>query len=181
MLFHDNNHNVVTANQGNNQNILVHLFAMILMKNTKTKNPENKQKASKEGKMIGAVNTTSGVAGIISAHNVCHILCLGLISFLSIFGVVVSGMPLGFLQDYNLLFWSMGAGFLAISFVLYYVMKGSISNRLIIFNAGVVLVGVPFFPNYFAAFWIIGVSLVIISIGGYVLSKLGITTLNQPR
>ncbi|MBI5332247.1 MAG: hypothetical protein HZB65_01615 [Candidatus Aenigmarchaeota archaeon] len=143
------------------------------MKIKKTKETKSSQKASKEGKIIGAVNATSGAAGIISAHNVCHIACLGLISFLSMFGVVVSGMPLGFLQDYNLLFWSMGAGFLAISLVLYYVMKGSISNRLIIFNAGVVLIGVPFFPNDFAAFWIIGGSLVIISIGGYVLSKFG--------
>ena len=71
-------------------------------------------------KLTSLISSFSGGFGIISAHNVCHNICLGLIAVLTLFGIAVTGMPLGFLQDYNLLFWNMAAVFLLVSLSLYF-------------------------------------------------------------
>ncbi len=55
--------------------------------------------------IVGSVSSGLGIAGL---HNVCHTICQGIVVFLAVFGITVVGMPLAFLQDYSLLFSTMG-------------------------------------------------------------------------
>lgn len=47
-----------------------------------------------ESKLVGTAGGISGTGSIISAHNVCHTLCLSVVAILSIFGIVVSSTAL---------------------------------------------------------------------------------------
>ena len=78
-----------------------------------------------------------------------------------------------FLQDYNLLFWNMGLLFLIISMILY-MRLGCVSKNLMTANAGIIIAGIPFFPNGQLAFWIVGGSIFIIVAGNYLMQKLGV-------
>src|SRR3989338_9429092 len=109
---------------------------------------------------------TTGAASIISAHNVCHAVCLGVVAVLSLFGIALSSTALMFLQDYNLLFWSMGLFFLLISAALY-VRLGCVSTKAMTANAGIIIAGVPFFPTAQVAFWIVGGAIFLITLGQY--------------
>jgi len=121
-------------------------------------------------KTTSLLGSLSGGMSIISAHNVCHNICLGLIAVLTLFGITVAGMPLGFLQDYNLLFWNMAVFFLFISLIFYIRHKHCISNKMMIFNSGLITSSVPFEPlqQYHLFFWILGGILVLISIILYI-------------
>ena len=109
---------------------------------------------------------TTGAASIISAHNVCHAVCLGVVAVLSLFGIALSSTALMFLQDYNLLFWSMGLFFLLISAALY-VRLGCVSTKAMTANAGIIIAGVPFFPTAQVAFWIVGWAIFLVTLGQY--------------
>jgi len=121
-------------------------------------------------KITGLLGSVSGGMSIISAHNVCHNLCLGLIAILTVFGITVSGMPLGFLQDYNLLFWNMAVFFLVISLIFYVRLRKCISHKMIVFNSGLIVSSVPFeqLQKYNTLFYILGGILVLISIVLYI-------------
>ena len=69
----------------------------------------------KRGNVVGAAAGASGAGSVISAHNVCHAICLAVVSLLSVFGIIVSSDILMWLQDYNMLFWGMGLAFLFVS------------------------------------------------------------------
>ena len=125
------------------------------------------------GRMGGIATGTSGAASIISAHNVCHTVCLGVVALLSVFSISVSSTALMFLQDYNLLLWNMGLLFLIISMILY-MRLGCVSKNLMTANAGIIIAGIPFFPNGQLAFWIVGGSIFIIVAGNYLMQKLGV-------
>ncbi|MEW6062833.1 MAG: hypothetical protein AB1571_00470 [Nanoarchaeota archaeon] len=107
---------------------------------------------------------------IISAHNVCHNICLGIIAILTIFGITVAGMPLGFLQDYNLLFWNMATFFLVFGLVFYIRNRKCMSHKMLIFNSGLIVSSVPFeqLQSYNLMFYIFGGILVLISIILYI-------------
>ena len=133
-----------------------------------------KSRRNKEGKFLGLVGTASGAGGIISLHNVCHTVCLGVVATLSIFGIAVSSTALMFLQDYNLLFWSMGVFFLALSLALYAKLGKCISQRLIVFNAGLVLAGTPLLPSLQIVFWAAGFSIAVLVSLIYIKDKMGV-------
>lgn len=133
-----------------------------------------KSRRNKEGKFLGLAGTASGASGIISLHNVCHTVCLGVVAALSIFGIAVSSTALMFLQDYNLLFWSMGVFFLVLSLTLYAKLGKCISQRLIVFNAGLVLAGTPFLPALQIAFWAAGFSIAVLVSLIYIKDKTGV-------
>src|SRR3989344_5269290 len=114
------------------------------------------RKTNRRGKVVGSVGAVSGSGGIISAHNVCHAVCLGVVAVLSVFGIAVSSTALMFLQDYNMLFWTMGVFFLLLSLLLYARFGKCISTKMIVFNAGLVLAGTPFFPAQQVIFWTAG-------------------------
>ena len=130
-----------------------------------------KNKNGKEGKVFGVAGGISGAGSIISAHNVCHSICLAVVALLSVFGIIVSADVLMWLQDYNLFFWSMGVGFLAISLALYYIKPCCISTKMILFNMGLLIIGLPFFQLLSIAFWIIGGYITLFSIGWYIVER----------
>ncbi len=127
-----------------------------------------KQKHKKDGKGVFAIaGSVSGAGSIISAHNVCHSICLAVVALLSVFGIIVSSDVLMWLQDYNLFFWSMGISFLGISLVLYYKKPCCISKKMILFNTGLIIVGFPFLAAINLVFWVFGGGVTLFSIGWY--------------
>src|SRR3990167_1870443 len=125
---------------------------------------KKKKKDNKPGRAGSIATGTTGAASIISAHNVCHAVCLGVVAVLSLFGIALSSTALMFLQDYNLLFWSMGLFFLLISAALY-VRLGCVSTNAMTANAGIIIAGVPFFPSAQVAFWIVGGAIFLVTLG----------------
>ncbi len=111
-------------------------------------------------------SSMGGGASIAGAHNVCHTLCIGVIALLSIMGVTVSGMPLMWLNKYNVWFWLMGLVFFAPMLYLFNKHKGCISNKPLLLNGGLLVAGIPFkpFQSYVVWLWIIGGALVAASI-----------------
>lgn len=125
-------------------------------------------------KMIGGANALSGGLGVVSAHNLCHNVCLGAIAFLGAFGLTVDGMPLAFLSEYNLLFWGMAAFFLAISLALHATKKACFSQKTVLFNGGIVIAGVPFgeVAPIHPLLWFAGGAMAVVAIGMFVKEKL---------
>lgn len=115
----------------------------------------------KESKITNYLSSASGTGAIAGAHQVCHSICMGLVSFLSVFGVVVSADALMFLQDYAISFWLMGLFFFLIS-IYFYLGKGKGPKKLIIFNAGILIAGIPFVSNWI--FWLVGGALIVYSV-----------------
>ena len=119
------------------------------MKNDKTKN---------EGKVVSAANAASAGGSIIGAHNICHSICMAAVALLSVFGVVIASDALMFLESFALPFWTMGIAFLGISIFLY-ARYCCISKKLLVFNAGLLIIGIPFVQtlSYAWVFWITGI------------------------
>lgn len=126
-----------------------------------------KAKMKRVGKAETVATGVTGTASIISAHNVCHAVCLGAVAVLSVFGIAISSTALMFLQDYNLLFWSMGLFFLIVSMILY-LRLGCISKNVMAANAGIIIAGIPFFPAEQLMFWIVGGSVFLIVLGQHI-------------
>lgn len=117
----------------------------------------NKIKAKKEGRIVGAANAASASGSVIGAHNVCHAICLAAVALLSVIGVTISSNALMFLQDFALPFWIMGIAFLSIG-VFLYMRFCCISKKLLLFNAGLLVIGIPFVQTlgYVWMFWLAG-------------------------
>lgn len=126
-----------------------------------------RKKNTGKGKIGNIATGASGAGSIISAHNVCHSICLGVVALLSVFSISVSSTALMFLSDYNLLFWSMGLFFLIVTVALY-VKLGCVSKKAMTANAGIIIAGVPFFPSAQLGFWIVGGAIFLITLGRYI-------------
>ena len=124
-------------------------------------------------KVTGATGSISGVASILGSWQVCHAVCLGIIAVLGAIGIVVVGMPLGFLVDWALPLWITASALLVITAGLY-MKKRCISGRLIIFNLGIVIAGIPFqsLQRFLLAFRIIGGSLVAVAFFLFIRDKI---------
>jgi len=122
-------------------------------------------KKKKDERVFGLAGGVSGAGSVISAHNVCHALCMAVVAFLSVFGIIVSSDILMWLQDYNLFFWSMGMIFLGVSFVLLYLKGNCISKKMIVLNIGLLIIGFPFLQNWFV--WTPGILISLFSVGWY--------------
>ena len=127
-----------------------------------------------EAKVSGSLSGVSGGMSIISAHNVCHTLCIGVVAALTFFGIAVSGMPLMFLQKYTLLFWGMAVSFLALSLALYYFKGPCISKKAMLFNSGLIVAGVPFsmLERFNLIFWIVGGAITLMAVVWYIKDKI---------
>ncbi|OGI15581.1 hypothetical protein A3K63_01540 [Candidatus Micrarchaeota archaeon RBG_16_49_10] len=131
-----------------------------------------KRKSDGRGRIAGALGGISGGGSIISAHNVCHSVCLAVVAFLSIFGIAASSDVLMFLESYNLLFWSMGIFFLALSLLLYFKFPKCMSKKMILANAGLLIIGIPFVASLNLLFWVAGGVILSYSIAWYAKDKI---------
>lgn len=101
-----------------------------------------KNKNIKE-KITSIFSSLSGAVSFLGSYQVCHALCLWIITLLSLIGITVVGMPLLFFQKVALPFWVIALALLIISFLVYY-KKKCISRNLLIFNLGILIAGIPF-------------------------------------
>ncbi len=102
---------------------------------------------SLKNRLLGSGGTVSGLlGGIGSLSNVCHSLCVSVVSLLAIFGITTQILPLMFLQTYQLYFWSAALVFTALSFYFFLKQKPAIARdrNLLLINAGLLLFGLPF-------------------------------------
>lgn len=98
--------------------------------------------AASHGKKLCAVGATFGGLGAAGAFGACHAACQGLIAFLAIFGIVVVGMPLAFLQEplFVVLFSAIGVVSVGASLYLYRKMNpqlttaGLLRSPLVLFS-----------------------------------------------
>lgn len=113
-------------------------------------------------KLLAGTGSLSGAASIMGSWQICHNICLGVIALLSLIGITITSMPLLFLTSIKTPMWLIAVVLLFATIVLYK-MKKCISKNLIIFNAGLVIAGVPFqdLQQYSIYFWIVGGSLVL--------------------
>ena len=100
-----------------------------------------KEKAKE--KLLGATGSLSGAASIMGSWQICHSICLGIISLLSVVGITITGMPLLFLTTIKTPLWLIAVVLLTASIALYQ-LKKCISRNLITFNSGLVVAGMPF-------------------------------------
>ena len=123
------------------------------------------KKIKTKEKISSAGSIASSITSFFGGYQVCHNVCLGIIAFLSILGITITGMPLLFLQKVAVPFWIAAVVLLFITLILY-LKKKCISRNLIILNTGVIIAGVPFssVQDYSKIFWIIGGAVVLISI-----------------
>src|SRR3989344_1813900 len=85
----------------------------------------------------------SSVLSFLGGYQICHNICLGIVTLLAILGITVVGMPLLFLTKVAVPFWIAAFALLVISLIIY-TKKKCLSKNLLIMNTGILIVGVPF-------------------------------------
>ncbi|MBI4595944.1 MAG: hypothetical protein HY730_06145, partial [Candidatus Tectomicrobia bacterium] len=118
------------------------------------------QKLMKE-KLAGAASSASGITSILGSYQVCHNLWVSAMALLGVLGITVAGMPLLFLTKVALPFWIIARLLFIVTLGLY-VKKHCISRKLLIFNLGLITIGMPFqsLQSYSSLFWLMGGALV---------------------
>ncbi len=122
---------------------------------------------SLRSRLFGSGATTSGVlGGIGSVHNVCHSICMGIVSAAALFGITLNILPLMFLQTYQLYFWWAAFVFTMLSLYFYLTLrqKRDFDRNLLIVNYGMLTFGLPlsgFLADYSDFFRFIGISLTV--------------------
>lgn len=124
-------------------------------------------------KIIGATGSVSGAASVLGSWQVCHNICLGIVALLSIIGITVVGMPLLFLTKVAVPLWIAAFALLLVTIGIY-LKKKCISPKLIIFNSGLIIAGIPFQPlqRFSKIFWAIGGLLAVLSIYLFIKDKI---------
>lgn len=127
------------------------------------KRKSRKTISEKKGRAMSAVTGLSGTLSFLGGWQVCHNVCLGIIALLSVVGITVVGMPLFFLTQYTVYFWSLAVLILIPTILMYWRNRKCMSVKLILFNIGIVIASVPFagLQPYQPVFWLIGGMLVI--------------------
>jgi len=129
---------------------------------------------TQKGKYLGLFSGLSGTLSFLGGWQICHNLCLGIIGLLSVIGITAVGMPLLFLTQYAIYFWSAAVLLLIPILIMYWKNRKCMSSKLILFNVGIVIASVPFahLQAYQIAFWFIGGILILFSIIMLVKSRL---------
>lgn len=124
-------------------------------------------------KILGTSGGISAGASVLGSWQVCHSICLGVISILSIIGITVAGMPLAFLTEFALPLWSVAFLLLFVT-IAFYITKKCISRNLILFNAGLIIAGVPFreIQQFQSFFWFVGGILVLTAVSFFIKNKI---------
>ncbi|MBI2971817.1 MAG: hypothetical protein HYY37_05350 [Candidatus Aenigmarchaeota archaeon] len=123
-------------------------------------------------RFVGIFSGISGSLSFLGGWQVCHNLCLGIIAALALIGITFVGMPLLFLTQYAVFFWSLAALLLIPTLFMYWKNRTCMSEKLVLFNAGIVTASVPFFQAYQIVFWIVGGLLVLTSVFLYLRDRL---------
>ena len=124
-------------------------------------------------KLLGISGGVSGSLSFLGGYQVCHNACLALVAFLTFLGFTVAGMPLLFLTKVAVPFWIAAVSLLIIMLALNYKKIIHLSNKMLLFNSGLIIAGIPFqqFQSFNYIFWVIGGILVVSSTGWYVYDK----------
>ena len=124
-------------------------------------------------KILGTFGSLTGTLGFLGGYQVCHNTCLALVAFLTFLGFTVAGMPLLFLTKVAIPFWIAAFLLLTTTIVLRYKKMMHFSDKMILFNSGLIIAGTPFqqVQQFDYVFWIAGGILVTLSIGWYAYDK----------
>ena len=124
-------------------------------------------------KILGLTGSASGAASILGSWQVCHSACMSLTALLSVLGITVAGMPLLFLTKLAIPFWIAAFALLLVTLIIYF-RKKCISSRLIIFNSGLIIAGIPFQPlqAFSKFFWLIGGLVAVTGIALFIKDKI---------
>lgn len=81
---------------------------------------------------------------------------------LSAIGITIAGMPLLFLAEYAVYFWSLAVLLLVPTLIMYWRNRKCMSVKLILLNVGIVIASVPFswLQAYQVVFWTVGGALI---------------------
>lgn len=123
-----------------------------------------KAKIGKQRKVFAATSSLSGSLSFLGSWQICHNLCLGIIALLSFFGIAVQGMPLLFLTQYSVYFWSAAVIFLVPTLYMYSRRDCLMSKNLVLFNIGIIVFSFPFFQEISFIFWTLGGFVILYSI-----------------
>src|SRR3989338_11098700 len=124
-------------------------------------------------KVFGASGGITGTLSFLGGYQVCHNACLALIAFLTFLGFAAAGMPLLFLTKVAIPFWTAAVFLLILTIFLRYKKNIHFSDKMILFNSGLIIAGIPFqqVQQFDYAFWITGGVLAASSIGWYAYDK----------
>ncbi|MBI1936397.1 hypothetical protein HYS31_08245 [Candidatus Woesearchaeota archaeon] len=124
-------------------------------------------------KVLGATGSISGSLSFLGGYQVCHNVCLGLISILTLLGFTITGMPLLFLTRVAIPFWAIALALLILTIILKFGKNMEFSGKIILLNSGLIIAGIPFqqLQQFNYIFWIVGGVLVVFSIGWYIYEK----------
>lgn len=123
----------------------------------------SKKKQNKKEKGLAAASGVSGSLSFLGGWQICHNLCLGIIALLGFFGIAVQGMPLLFLTQYSIYFWSAAAIFLIPTLIMRFSKNCCMPKNLVLFNIGIVIFSIPFLQELSLVFWTIGGLFIILS------------------
>lgn len=128
---------------------------------------------TKEKAIQVAGSLSGGVSIMGSSFNVCHAVCTGAVSLLTMVGIGITGMPFAFLQEYAIYFWSLALLLFFVS-AYFYLKHRMISTELLLFNIGAIIASTPFteIHQYIVVFWTIGGLFVIVALGLFIKNKL---------
>lgn len=133
---------------------------------------KSNSKTHKE-RFLSVFSGLSGSLSFLGGWQVCHNLCLGIIALLSLIGITIVGMPLLFLNQYAVYFWSIAVLLLIPTLILYWKNRKCMSIKLILFNIGIVIASIPFasLKAYQLIFWIAGGILILSGIWIFLKSR----------
>ena len=116
-------------------------------------------------KFTSVISSVSGITSLLGSWQICHNICLGIVTLLALIGITGLGMPLFFLTKVAIPFWTVAFIFFIITLIMY-AKKKCISKNMLMLNSGLLIAGIPFqqLQDFTLLFWIIGGSLVGISI-----------------
>ena len=123
-------------------------------------------------KIVSLIGGVSGFSSILGSWQICHNLCLGLISLLSVIGISVAGMPFLFLTKIVIPLWTIALLLFGVTFYFYKKRK-CVSKNLLLLNAGFLIAGIPFafFEPYAIVLWTIGGAIAVMGIFNFVREK----------
>ncbi len=103
--------------------------------------------AKLKNRLLGSGGSAAGAFGAFgSVPNVCHSVCMSVVSALAAFGITLNILPLMFVQTYQGYFWWAAFAFTAASFYFYRQQEKSNprDRNLLLVNGGLLLFGLPF-------------------------------------